>query len=295
MRGTKLICLLVACCLGSWSVVAGARPTTRVAAPNQPPYWDDSISSTEVTRTGDSIVLEFRAEDPEREALTYRVEKMPKGAEVAWTRNSMTRRDGAEMLVFTPRFMWTPLESDAGTHEVVVTASDGPNTIRKTVRVTVEEEWETFLMPGVAYTAYQPVASEMGLLHGPSAEILLAGWVHRNENRGPSHVRIYTSVGLLTSTESGVSKAVVPSLGFDLSVERNPRRSFFIPYFGLETGLVAQSDLGAPAYVQPFLGAHLWSDRNLFINASGGYLFPMRHVDEARGYFGKLSVDFSLW
>jgi len=131
-----------------------------------------------------------------------------------------------------------------------VTATDGRATSQRVVRVTVQEDWETFLMPGV---------------------------------------------GLLSSTQQGVGKAVVPSLGFDLSIERNPQRSFLIPYFGVEAGLMAQEDLGAPGFVLPFAGAHLWSSRNLFLNASGGYVFPMRNVDVARGYSGKLRLNISLW
>lgn len=267
---------------------------TRAAGSNRPPEWTLGASEEQVD-TGGYLVLELRAEDPDGDPIRYTVTKLPPGAAVRWQRQVEQRRDGTEVRVHHPRIEWEPGDGDAGVHEVRVTASDGTTTIEKVVYVTVAEEWETFLMPGLAYSAYQPADATLGTLHGPSAELLIAGWIHRNENRGPSHVRIYANIGLLTSTESDVEKAVQGALGFDLSIERNPRRSFLIPYFGLEGGILSQDSVGAPGYVYPFLGAHLWSSRNLFVNASGGYVFPMRHVEQARGYAGRLSVSFSLW
>jgi len=275
---------------------AAASSQPRARGPNHPPQWADGVPNEESVDTDGYLTIELRAEDPDEEPLVYRVEQLPPGAVVHWNQEHMRRYDGAELVVHYPRIVWEPGESAGGMYNLRVTATDGQATITKDVRITVEEEWETFLMPGVAYTVYQPVASDqLGTYHGPSAEFMLAGWIHRNDNRGPSHVRIYAGIGLLTSTDSEAPKAVQPSFGFDLSIERNPRRSFLIPYFGLEGGVIAQRDLGAPGYVLPFVGAHLWSGQNLFVNASGGYLFPMHNVDEARGYAGKASLNFSLW
>ncbi len=268
---------------------------TRAKGPNRPPHGVDGISDEETVDSDGYLVLDIRAEDPDEEPLTYRIEELPPKARVEWDQAQLLRYDGAELMVHHPQIVWDPEGEYSGTYDIRVTATDGQVTITKTIHVTVQEEWETFLMPGVSYTMYQPVGAELGTMHGPAAEFLLAGWIHRNENRGPSHVRLYASIGLLSSTESDVSKAVQPAFGFDLSIERNPRRSFLIPYFGIEGGLIAQDALGAPGYVLPFVGGHLWSSQNLFVNVSGGYVFPMRSVDLARGYSGTLSMNFSLW
>lgn len=275
-------------------IASSSLAQTRALGPNQPPEWVEG-SDEETTSTGGYLVINVRANDPDKHPVSYRIEALPAGARVEWTEDILERYDGAELRVHHPSIVWEPREDQAGRHEIRVSASDGSHTITKTVRVSVEEEWETFLMPGLSYTAYQPVDSAFGTFHGPSAELLIAGWIHRNENRGPSHVRIYSTIGLLSSTKNDVDKAVIPALGFDLSIERNPRRSFLVPYFGLEGGLIAQEAIGAPGYVFPFLGGHLWSSRNLFVNLSGGYVFPMHNVDVARGYVGRLSLNFSLW
>ena len=108
-------------------------------------------------------------------------------------------------------------------------------------------------------------------------------------------MRIYTGLGLLSSTANAVHKAVLMNLGFDLSIERNPTRRALIPFYGLETGFMVQTDFGRPGFFTPLLGIHVWSDRNLFVNLSGGYVFPTQRVDELRGYLGRLSINFSAW
>src|SRR6185312_14385186 len=121
-------------------------------------------------------------------------------------------------------------------------------------------------------------------------------WVHRNENHGPSHVRIYVDLDLLAPVNSTLRGNLYSyTLGCDLSIERNPKRRFLIPYYGVEAGGLYQAQYGQVLQVVPFAGVHLWESRNIWVNASAGYLLPGRELDALGGFRGKLGMDFSLW
>ena len=44
-----------------------------------------------------------------------------------------------------------------------------------------------------------------------------------------------------------------------------------------------------------FGGVHVIGTRNVFINLTGGYLFPTERLDDLAGWRVKAGVDFSLW
>ncbi len=241
--------------------------------------------------------MTVRAHDADFDPITFTISQLPIGATVHWTLQEL-RDDGGSVRssFYCPDITWTPTDTQTGDYEFTITATDGKATITRSQRVIVEEEWETFLMPGATYSTWMPVAAdEFGIFHGPSAELLIAGWIHRTENRGPSHGRIYLDLGLIGSTKRHLSKAVQTSLGFDLSFERNPTRRYLVPYFGLEGGYFFQTQIDETAWLVPFLGIRAWGDRNLFVNLHGGYLFPTEQVDRLRGYYARLGIDASLW
>ncbi len=275
---------------------AAGPPLVMPERPNQPPSFTDSRTEIEV-RAGSSVSHEFRATDPDGDPLTFTVSALPEGARLEWNPQEVRRQsDGIVLRYWTPELSWAPTESNVGGYDVTVTASDGHHTVEKTVKIYVEEQWETFLMPGLNFTTWIPTGRrELGSWYGPGAEFLLAAWIHRNQNRGPSHVRIYAGLGLLGSTVQDLPKAVNINFGFDLSIERNPVRRALIPYYGLESGVLINSEFGRPGYFTPLVGIHVWSDRNFFVNLSGGYLFPTQDVDKLRGWQLKLAVNFSLW
>ena len=295
--------LILSCCaLGSVLLSAGASRAQHTAgAPtqlaNRPPEFVDFIEEEHV-RAGRDVYLHIRAADPDLDPITITLGGVPQGATVKWNDEEQRREDSRQPVAryWAPDISWSPKESQCGAYEIPVTVTDGHSSVIRTVRIEVEEEWETFLMPGAVYSTWFPVAhSEYGVLHGPAFELMIAGWIHRTRNHGPSHVRIYTGLGLLTPTQETSHKAVQMNLGFDLSIERNPLRRALIPFYGLETGFFVQNEFGKPGYFTPLLGVHVWSDRNLFINLTGGYIFPTHHVDQLRGYLGKLSINFSAW
>jgi hypothetical protein len=281
------------------NVALGAvAPNVAVAQPaSDTPVWDEAPSELERRHAGERITLVFRAHATSGDPLTFTVRGLPEGAELRWVPQDAERRsDRTKLRYFVPFVEWTPRGSQSGSYLIEVTASDGKRSIRRQVELVVEEEWETFFMPGLAYSAYWPVAgSRYGTFHGPACELLFAGWIHRNDNRGPSHVRISGGVGLLSSTRDGLRKAVSANFGFDLSIERNPTRRFLLPFFGVEGGFLFQSEIGKPFLLTPTAGLHLWADRNLFVSGRYGYAFPSQQVDRLRGHQLALSVDLALW
>jgi len=159
-----------------------------------------------------------------------------------------------------------------------------------------DQNWETFLMPGAQYSLYLPSAKgTYGTFHGFSFELLLAAWIHQNENRGPSHGRVYMNTDLLWSTASGVGKLLTYSLGVDLSFERYARSEFLIPYYSLDFGRFYLGSIGHVFVFNPFVGLHAIGTRNVFINLTAGYLFPTERLDDLAGWRFKVGVDFSLW
>lgn len=281
------------------AVASPPSPIQVAAGPNRPPVWDDDPFGNEPERLSTSGYFNrsIRAHDPDFDPVTFTLSNLPRGADVRWVLEEQRDDEGRlRSSFYYPEISWTPGDAQSGAFEFDVTATDGKLSIQRKVRLIVEEEWETFLMPGASYSLWAPAAEEsLGMFHGPSAELLIAGWIHRTENRGPSHVRIYLSLGLLSSTRAELSKAVQTSFGFDLSFERNPTRRFLIPYFGLEAGYMFQTQIDKSAWFLPLLGLRAWGDRNLFVNLSGGYLFPTSDVDHLRGWYGRAGINASLW
>jgi hypothetical protein len=159
-----------------------------------------------------------------------------------------------------------------------------------------KDEWQTFFMPGAVFHVYVPeMKDSLGYFKGVSVEYLIAAWIHKNENRGPSHGRIYTKVNFMKSSKKDIKDIFYWAIGLDLSLERNPTRNYLIPYFGLEVGDMYQSQLGNIVTITPTLGVHLFTSQNLFVNLTGGYVYPSKHLEELRGYTAQLGVNFSLW
>ena len=211
-------------------------------------------------------------------------------------------------------FYWKPRTWHVGTHNITFTVSDGVNTASKTMVIKVREEWESFFLPGLAATTYIPENhAQLGIFNGISINYVFLAWVHRNEKRGPSHGRLYFKVDILDSTEKDIEDMIYYAFGLDLSFERNPRRPFLIPVFGLEMGgsytsrlvptegcTVSETEtcmekLGGVFHITPTFGVHLWSDRNFFVSLTGGYTFPVQDYENLRGWRVNLGLNFTMW
>lgn len=236
---------------------------------------------------GDYGAISFAATDPEQDQLTYSLQGLPPGA-----------RFDADTGVLS----WRPSESDAGEHTVRVTATDGQLRTERELTFRVEprrsesDDWESYFLPGVGYSLYTPRDRDtFGAFRGPTLEILIAAWIHRNENRGPSHGRVYMNVELQESTEPDVSLLFNYALGFSLSLERNPRRNWLIPSYGADVGGMMQDEIGAHFQSTPFVALHLFSNQNVFINARAGYRIVPADMDRLGGFHAAATADFSVW
>ena len=159
-----------------------------------------------------------------------------------------------------------------------------------------DDEWDSYFLPGVEYHTYFPTAKDtFGYYSGISIEYCIYSWIYQNEEPGPSHGRIYAKVNVLNSSKKNVGGILSYTMGLDLSLERNPKRKFMIPCFGLEVGGLNQKDIGNMFQITPTFGVHLYSARNLFINLIGGYVYPVKHFEELRGYIAQVGFNFSLW
>lgn len=238
---------------------------------------------------GDYGSLALTASDPEEDPLTYSASGLPRGA---------TFDKATAMLT------WRPSEADIGDHVVRVTASDG--SLQTTSDITIhvadrtsqpEDEWESYFLPGLGYSMYRPRLEHLGTFSGPTLEILLAAWIHRNENRGPSHGRVYANVELLES-DRGEDMPLLLSyaLGFSLSLERNPRRNFLIPSYGVDFGGMSNDYMGGSHFQStPYVALHLFSNQNVFVNARAGYRIVPSDMERLAGLHASATADFSVW
>jgi hypothetical protein len=224
----------------------------------------------------------FQGLDPDGDELSYEAIELPRGA-------TLDPRTG--------RFQWTPSDRQTGVHRVAVRVSDGELASEvATGTIEVVEEWESKLLPGVYLGGYFPADRETyGVYRGVVMELVMLAWIRRNENRGPSHGRVYVRGQILDSSEDEVPVTFVYGLGFDLSIERNPRRRWLLPFFGLDVGGLVQDGLGHRLQTTPHAGVHLFASRNVFVRTEVGYLIVPGELETLRGWHATLGGNVTLW
>jgi hypothetical protein len=258
---------------------------------NHPPEWDNSTPKEQSGSVEKNIHFTVRANDPDNDPITYSLSGLPKGAK-------------AEALEGAIAVSWSPTADDVGVYHVVATATDGRNKIDREIRLVIEDEHESFFMPGIGASFWVPGSPSLyGVFAGFSVEFLGVRWVHLNDKRGPSHGRIYLAFDVLFSsanTPSGanpVDPVFMPVLGVDLSLERNPARRFLIPYFGLDGGALFQKQITTLGFMTAYGGVHFYSSRNVEIGLKAGYMFPFtsEQFGQVAGFRARLTADISFW
>ncbi len=195
---------------------------------------------------------------------------------------------------------WTPTDDDLGDHAIVIhlKTTDGLFVDEKRVLHVRpnEESWESYALPGLNYAGWVPLnAREIGVASGPSFEVVVAQYVHRNDNVGPSHGRISLKADLLFPSAAPNDVVLVYSASLALSLERNPQRSFLLPIFAVDVGGLHQKQIGDVFQVTPQLGLHLWQSRNIFVTASAGYLLALPQTERLHGPRFSLGGNFTFW
>lgn len=231
----------------------------------------------------------IEASDPEGEPLHFSAEGLPPGA-------SLNEHTGH--LAFLPK------ASQVGEYPIVIHVSDGQkvSTQRGTIAVrppqrtpSEQEEWTSFLLPGVGYSIYSPRDHADTVFHGLNLELVVAAWISRNDNRGPSHGRVYINTELLNATGLNIPLMFGYSAGLSLSFERNPQRTWLIPHYGFEVGGIVHQRTGAFFQATPYAGLHLFSSPNVFLGARLGYRLVPSRVDELAGLHVGIITDISIW
>ncbi len=252
---------------------------------NHAPEWDAATPKEQTGNDTTAIHFVVRATDADNDPLTYNLSGLPTAAK-------------AEASEGAVQVSWTPTADDLGVYKVIATVSDGKTTATREIKLIVEEEHESYVMPGIGFTSWVPGStSTLGVFNGFSIEFLAVRWVHQNEKRGPSHGSLYVDFDILFSSLGNVDPAFMPVLGFDLSLERNPARRFLIPYFGLEGGALFQKQTTTLGLLTPFLGLHFFATRNFEIGVKAGYMLPFTsdQFSQVAGFRGRLSADLAFW
>ncbi len=232
-----------------------------------------------------------QGDDPDGDPITYSVQNLPKGAHFDEVTGKLT---------------WTPEAKDAGRRTMTVSASDGDLSTSTTYQVITEDpeaehdrrhgsHWNSFLQPGLGYAVYQPRNRDQNaLFHGIDLQLSLISWIHKTDQRGPSHGRFYVSADILKNSKRN-APLFIYSLGLTLTLERNPERSWLLPHYGVEIGGLTQEEIGGKFQSRFFGGLHLWASPNLFVNAEAGYFLVPGEMKNLSGFSAKMNSVFSLW
>lgn len=157
-------------------------------------------------------------------------------------------------------------------------------------------DFSTWFMPGISYSMYRPSARDsFGVFSGLTVEYLIYAKVEQNNHPGPSHVRVYSKLSILNSDKKPSSAMLQYAMGLDLSLEKNPKRNFLVPYFGLEAGGLSNRLFKTTFCFTPTIGIHLLSTRNLFVNVHAGYNYPINNFEMLKGWSYQAGLNFALW
>lgn len=284
-------------------VVAAAAQRT-----GQPPQIEgilpQSYNGAEFyVKLGETLRLTLRVNDPDGDPLSVRVVPLPAGA---------TFDEESRTLVWTPnavgdqalRFVASDGKLESSRTLLIRVARPEPPTVKRPPPpVLVEGErptenyersWESFLLPGVGYSVYSPRGAGIGTFSGINLEVVVAAWIHQNNNRGPSHGRVYVAAELL----HGPSEQPILftySFGTSLSFERNPQRNWLIPHYGVDFGGSISDTLGSHFQTTPYLGLHAYASPNFFGSLRGGYRLLPGELERLGGLHLSAAVDFSIW
>ena len=261
--------LAVSPALAGAQEAAGAKPSAiplKVTGPN-----------TLKTTPGSFASGEYKVNTSHLGPVSWHLEGAPNGA----TLDPKTGR----LVWRAPRFAWSEGEA-----ELVATQGERVASLRVKLEVRVDEE--SGFRPGVGYTFWQP--SALAEQHGTRVQVNFVDWSHQNDRHGPSHGQVYFLADIFG--ESGGGLTVLTGLGFNLSFERNPRREFLIPFFGLDGSFLVRGDAEGEFTLAPYGGLYLWANRNAWVNLHGGYLIPLgASLDTHNGLRAGLTAAVILW
>jgi hypothetical protein len=155
---------------------------------------------------------------------------------------------------------------------------------------------ESFFMPGGGYGMYFPTGLDSsGYYSGAVVEYLFYNKINQTDSWGPSHVRFYGKLQILKGSTEEMHSLFAYNLGVDFSLERNPRRNVFIPYFGVETGGLSGKTYGTNFCFYPLAGLRILAFKRITWGVSGSYAYPIKNFEVFKGWQAQSTINFSLW
>jgi hypothetical protein len=152
----------------------------------------------------------------------------------------------------------------------------------------------SILTPTVIGVGYFP-GDAMGSWLGGGVEVIALTWGDSSPAFGPSHGKLKFDISLLRSTEDGLGTMVQYRGGAEVSFEKNPSRSWLIPYFSADLGGLWVRGPGSEAFVGAGVGVYLYYSGRLVVDLGGGWLLPFSDVDLLSGPTAHAALSVALW
>lgn len=208
-------------------------------------------------------------------------------------------------------FDWAPTQADVGDHELVVDVSDGELRTTITRKIVVMPEWAAhdysrWFLLGLGPSGFITHGDGELFLGGTFDATLVAlredglsGYrcAHETGRRDchASHHRFYAQFEVLDSVRSGASALFTYGIGYSASLEWYPARRYLIPHYGVDIGGLVRSEVGHRAQVHPYLGLHLWTDDDIWIDATLGYRVVPAELRDLSGPTFALRAIVNPW
>jgi hypothetical protein len=238
------------------------------------------------------------AADDDGDDLSIVVRKQPPGMRIQAVDASVSYR-------------FSPTEKDVGEHELVVEVSDGE--LRTTVerKVVVFPEWSRrdykgWLLLGGGPSAFVThddgeffVGGALDVTFAALREDAESGYRCAHDMRyndcHASHHRFYAEFEVLDSMREGDRSLFTYGAGYSATFEWSPGRRTFIPHYGIEVGGLVRDDLGHRAQTRPYLGIHVFSNDDVWVNAMLGYRVVPAELYELSGPTFALTLVLNPW
>ena len=152
----------------------------------------------------------------------------------------------------------------------------------------------SLLVPTAIAFAYLP-GDDLGKWFGGGVELVWLTWGDSSPSFGPSHGKLRGSIGLLRSTTEGMGTMVQYRGGAQVSFEKNPSRSWLIPYFAADIGGMWVRGPGSEPFVDAGLGAYVYYSARIIVDIGAGWLLPFDDVDLLAGPTAHAALSVTLW
>jgi hypothetical protein len=152
----------------------------------------------------------------------------------------------------------------------------------------------SLLMPTAIGVGYFP-GGAMGSWFGGGVEIVGLTWGDSSPAFGPSHGKLRFDISLLRSTVDGAGTMVQYRTGAQVSFEKNPSRSWLIPYFSVDIGGLWVRGPGTEPFAGAGVGAYVYYSARLIVDVGGGWLLPFDDVELLNGPTAHAALSVALW